>query len=316
MSWLAPARSAAVVALVAATSLLGCAGAAASEQGEIPAWSEELDKQLKPWCPGECEVGAPFVASYEKGDRVLVFVAARHEFDPESPTFRAVDAGFEAAKPGVVIVEGFPTQMGENPAPLVEQAGQVGTGAGNDFTRSEATYAISKALTRNIPFFGGEPTRAEQVAALGRKGFDPTDIAFSYLLGGLAQSVRSKTLTGTSDPKLAAEFARYEGAFKDQYQLKPLSWEEFKARYRATLGVELTQDRDITTRSDPGTGSIVARLNRADMITRDEHLLGTIESQLATRKRVLVIYGSSHWTTLAQALEKRLGKPAIKSFIR
>jgi len=31
------------------------------------------------------------------------------------------------------------------------------------------------------------------------------------------------------------------------------------------------------------------------------------------KKRVLVVYGGSHWTTLSGALQKRLGKPTIRS---
>lgn len=30
---------------------------------------------------------------------------------------------------------------------------------------------------------------------------------------------------------------------------------------------------------------------------------------------VLVVYGGSHWTTLSQALEKRMGKPRITPFL-
>ena len=174
---------------------------------------------------------------------------------------------------------------------------------------------LNNSLARRIPFLGGEPTRLEQVKALERKGFLPTDIAFAYLLRELSQSVRAGNVADVSDPRLADEFARAAGAFADQYQLKPLPFEEFAVRYRTTFGVEITQDREITTRSDPGTSSPVARLNQADMITRDEHLLATIDSQLARKKRVLVVSGSSHWVTLARALEKRLGKPRIESFV-
>ena len=48
-----------------------------------------------------------------------------------------------------------------------------------------------------------------------------------------------------------------------------------------------------------------------NMRFRDEHLLATILQELAGNKSVLVVYGSSHWTTLSRALEDRLGKPVI-----
>jgi hypothetical protein len=88
---------------------------------------------------------------------------------------------------------------------------------------------------------------------------------------------------------------------------------DFSARYRAMFGVDVTRDAELTQRSEPGTSSPVALLNQSDMLTRDQHLLATIETQLALKKRVLVVYGGSHWTTLSGALQKRLGKPTIRS---
>jgi hypothetical protein len=52
------------------------------------------------------------------------------------------------------------------------------------------------------------------------------------------------------------------------------------------------------------------------MMTRDRHLLGLIEQQLAERHSVLVVYGGSHWATLSAALEKRLGKPEVRPFLK
>jgi hypothetical protein len=49
-----------------------------------------------------------------------------------------------------------------------------------------------------------------------------------------------------------------------------------------------------------------------NMRFRDEHLLATILRELAANNSILVVYGSSHWTTLSRALEDRLGKPAIR----
>jgi len=202
--------------------------------------------------------------------------------------------------------------MGESPAPLVKHASKRGTEEADQFTKSEGMYAISRAITDGIPFLGGEPTRTEQVQALERRGFTPTDIAFAYLVGGLSQSVRSGDLASSSDPKLAESFAQWSRAFSDQYHLPPLSLEDFETRYQAVFGVELTHDAECAKRSEPGTASPVALLNQTDMVTRDEHLLATIENELNSKKRVLVVYGGSHWTTLSQALQRRLGKPKIK----
>jgi hypothetical protein len=97
--------------------------------------------------------------------------------------------------------------------------------------------------------------------------------------------------------------------------LQSISFAEFSDRYRTVFGVDMKSDSALAGRSEPGTDSPVALLNQTDMVTRDEHLLATIEKELASKKRVLVVYGGSHWTTLSQALHRRLGKPDIKPFL-
>lgn len=282
----------------------------------VPPWTLELERRLQPWCLGDCALAVPFTARYEAGDRRLVFVGVRHAFTPGDPTMRAVDAGLEAIPDaGILIVEGFPTAMGENPAPLVIQAQRIGDPDADSFTRGEAMHAISGALAREIPFVGGEPTRSQQVESLARRGYTPADIAFSYVAGGLSQAIRSGELVDTADPRLRDAYASWSEAFTQQYALEPLTYDDFASRYREMFGIEVTGDAAFTSRMEPGEDSALARLNQADMVARDEHLLATIEDQLAKRKRVLVVYGGSHWTTLSQVLEERLGKPVIAPFV-
>ena len=280
----------------------------------IPPYSLDLEKRTQPWCPGDCELAVPFTAVYKGDERILVFVGVRHAFTPESSTTRAIDLGFASVRPAVVIVEGFPTAMGDSPRPLVEHARKRGTPQEDQFTKSETMYTIAQAISRGIPFVGGEPTRAQQANALKRRKYATTDIAFAFLLGGLSQSVRSGELSGTNDPKIAESFTRWSNAFADQYQLKPLSLEEVESRYRSMFGVDLRHDDKFITRLEPGTASQVALLNQADMIGRDEHLLATIDKEVAARKKVLVVYGGSHWSTLSEALRRRLGEPKITPF--
>jgi hypothetical protein len=160
--------------------------------------SVELERKTEPWCPGNCAVVVPFVASYRKGAERLVFVGARHAFDPNAPTMRAVKEGFAEIQAKVVILEGFPTAMGESPPPLVQVARRYGTPDADQFGQSEGMYAASTALTRGIPFLGGEPTREEQKQVLKAKGFSDADIAFGYLTGGLSQALRGHAIPDTS----------------------------------------------------------------------------------------------------------------------
>jgi hypothetical protein len=177
-------------------------------------------------------------------------------------------------------------------------------------------HAASLALNSGIPFIGGEPTRAQQSEVLERNGYTPADMSFAYLVGSLSQGLRSGDLSNTRDPRLPALFAGWAKGFSDQYRLQPLTLEEFAERYRSVFGVDYTEDPEVVERLEPGLTTLVGRLNQTDMIVRDEHILATIEQQLATRQRVLIVYGGSHWTTLSQALERRLGKPRIDVFVQ
>jgi hypothetical protein len=161
------------------------------DENRVVPSSVELERKVEPWCPGDCSVGVPFVASYRKGAERLVFVGAHHAFNPNAPTMRAVKEGFAEIQAKVVILEGFPTAMGENPPALVEAARRYGAPDADEYGRGEGMYATSTALMRGIPFVGGEPTRDEQMQVLKAKGFTDADVAFGYLAGGLSQALRA-----------------------------------------------------------------------------------------------------------------------------
>jgi hypothetical protein len=49
--------------------------ALSSEERILPS-SLELERRTQPWCPRDCAVAVPFVASYRNGTERLVFVGA------------------------------------------------------------------------------------------------------------------------------------------------------------------------------------------------------------------------------------------------
>jgi hypothetical protein len=283
--------------------------------------SLELERRMELWCPGDCAVGVPFVASYRKGTESLVFVGVRHAFNPNDPTMRAVTAGFANIEPRVLIVEGFPTAMGENPPPLVAEAHRYGTPDADESARGEAMYAASIALRLKIPFIGGEPTREEENQVLKAKGFTDADIAFSGLLGELSQALRSGDIPDISRESLAKIYPRLAEELKlppdhGGWNLDAPSLDEFVQRYRDMYGVDIVGDDKFPLRIDVGDLTRHGQQGRVGMMTRDRHLLGLIEQQLAEGHTVLVVYGGSHWATLSAALQERLGRPKIKPFLK
>ena len=64
------------------------------------------------------------------------------------------------------------------------------------------------AASEEVPFLGGEPTREEELQVLKTKGFTDTDIAFSGLIGGLSQALRSGDIPDTAEESLVKIYPR------------------------------------------------------------------------------------------------------------
>jgi hypothetical protein len=276
--------------------------------------SEELVRRTQPWCPNNCVDSIPFVATYQRGDEELVFVGVRHAYDPNSPTMRAVAQGFSRITPAVVVLEAFPTTMGENPPQLVEVAQRYGTAGAEGFARGETMYAASLALARGIPFLGGEPTQEEQLSGLRAEGFTDADIAFDAVLGWFGQSLGSKEVPDTSLASLNGIYPELVEVVRDQTGLEAPSLEEFRRRYKDLYGVDIVGDPQFARRINIGDTPARARIRVARTTIRDRHILSVIDKRLSQRRSVLVVYGGAHWSTLSAALEARLGKPEITPF--
>jgi hypothetical protein len=279
--------------------------------------SIDLERKTQPWCPDDCAVATPFVANYRQGGERLVFVGARHAFEPGHATMRAVAAGFAARRPDVVIIEGFPTGLGENPVQLVEVAKLYGTPDAPEFARGEASYAASLALSQGIPFIGGEPSFAEQLAALKSEGFAEDEVAFGSLLGWYSQSLRSGDLADLSSGSLEKVYPSLSYNVAAQWRLEPPTLSQFRQRYREIYGVEISHDKDFLVHTDAVFDTTrQGELSKATTLIRDRHLWTLMVDRLERGQSVFIVFGGSHWSTLSAALERRLGKPAIRPFPR
>jgi hypothetical protein len=284
--------------------------------------SLELEQRLEPWCPGDCAVTVPFVAIYRNGIERLVFVASHHAFLPSDPTMRAVKFGFNRIQAKVVILEGFPTVMGESPPQLVAEVHRYGTRDADEYSRGEGAYAGSLALASDVPFIGGEPTREEQNEVLKAKGFTDADLAFNGLLGAYSQALRSGDMPNMTAGSVAKIYPSLADGIKAPINrgglnLDAPSLAEFQARYKELYGVDIVGDAQFPLRSDVvNDNTRNGQQSKVNMMTRDRHLLGLIEKQLSEKHSVLVVYGGSHWATLSAALQARLGRPKITPFLK
>ena len=175
-------------------------------------------------------------------------------------------------------------------------------------------YAASLALARRIPFLGGEPTQEEQLQALKAKGFTDADLAFDSALGWFSQALRSGDVPDTSLASLEKVYPRLVQEVSQQTRLEAPALDDFRRRYHDMYGVDIVGDEGFPLRIDVGDTTRHGQQNAEAMMVRDLHLLELIEQQLSQRHSVLVVYGASHWSTLSQALEQRLGKARVTPF--
>jgi hypothetical protein len=270
----------------------------------IPLFTEALARERGP-------TDAPFIATYSSGDKRLVFVGVDHVFTRENSTLDAIRRAFVEGTPAVVVVEGFPTALGQNFAPIVAAARRRDEPDADAFAMSEAAFAASQALARHVPFIGGEPTVVEEIEGLVTGGHDRSDVLFAVRLRSIAQA-RSSGEMPTGDAAAFAAVVEREARAVAQMTGTPLvNVAQFSADYRRIVGVDPVSDDQMPHRLDPGSETLLRKLSADNMRFRDGHLLSTILKQLEHNARVLVVYGSSHWTTLSQELEARLGKPVI-----
>jgi hypothetical protein len=269
---------------------------AATAQPYIPLWSQALENRF------HLPDGLAFTARYVRGNEMLAFVGGRHH---RQESLDEIKGAFRASAPRVVIVEAFPTVFGENPELIVrsEKLRDIEP----DTTRGEPFYAAWLALRSNVPFIGGEPSISEEFEALEKAGYSRQETHFAFL-------VRDLVNAGVNASNLAETYAKASQRTAQRFNQTPMPLDEFLARYREAFGVAFQDDPQRADRDVPGPDTSVGRILQGDMHARDEHLLALIQEQLARRKRVLVVYGSSHWVTLSGALAAQLGEPKLKTY--
>lgn len=284
----------------------GCASLApvAGDPALVDPYAPEREAALYP-------VEPPFLAVFERGGRTLGFVTAVHTTERNSRTFSAIRQGLERVRPAALVLEGFPAAWGDNPAKIVEDTRRMTAADADSWERGEGVYAASLAVARGVPFRGGELTDAELHRALTAEGFATDDVFFTSLLGPLAQDLRAKTFAGPADPRFEPAFDGWAGPIAKDIGRKPPSLSEFEGWYVKTFGISLEKDPRWSERGGPGERELPGRIGRASNLLRDRRLFELSLRMLNERRRVLVVYGGSHLSSLWRALEGALERPRI-----
>ena len=286
--------------IVLSVLVLSCAGHLNPNLDLIQPYSYDLERK---------EPSAePFLEYFDTGRKSLVYVAARHENDGNSPTFKLIDRAFESYEVRIAILEGFPASYGPSPPALIED---FAANVDADFYRwGEPSYAALEANERGIPFLGGEPDESDVLRAVEEAGFTAKDLARFYFVRQIPQFLREGRHHAMEPVDLYESFM--PGVLRD-LGLRPgeLPFDEFLVWYEDLNGKRLdfgTFDSEETAPLKKGTYG-TQRISHEVSMARERFILTRIAEALDEYDHALVVYGKSHLAQQRPALQAMLGEP-------
>ncbi len=275
------------------------------EPARALSWSQFAS--LKP------DVEPPSTAVYAGCGKQLVYVAAVHSNEADGKTFVAVRQAFERHRPRHVVLEGFPSSMGVNPAPLIEHSAKV-TGTPGD---AEPYLSVRTAQLQGASFSGGESDDSDILASVQPKGMSTRDLFAIYVLRQVEQWVREARIASHRDPALDGLIRDYARSFATDAKVEiadiaPVATlAGFRSWYSSVNGLDYMQGYrpedawPVTPETNRPTNKLIVTISDA----RDTHILGEISKALSLHDVVLVVYGASHHDIQAPALQAAFGKP-------
>ncbi len=283
---------------------VGCAARPMSPAPEALApWTDALSAQQ----PDDA-----FAAVYRVGRKHVIFLGSVHETDISSPTFKMIEEAFRHYRFDDVIVEGYPTSKGPNPARLLQEAAeQIGP---DGFQQSGESVPTERgALSQGAKIWGGEPDDAYVRALMTGKGFSDEDLLGYYVLRVIPQWTREKKLNDAADTRLDALVADELTAQRNRLAMAPSVIPDpavFRAWYARVEGKPLDSGFSVEETGPRADGPFpMNRIAAAISLARDAHLHELMVGMAGKGHSVLVVYGGSHLMIHRPALDQALGKP-------
>lgn len=263
-------------------------------------WGTDLFNEF----PGE----DPGIAYYKKGEIELIYLAASHSTNLESPTLKMLKKMFERFQINVLLIEPIPFSSGESPQWYVQES-KLGL-KDKSIKEGESGLAALTADEKHIPFFAGEPDHLDIYKGLKADGFSDEDIVSFYLARQIPQWIRQnenpKTLLDKKGPNFLVHYC------KMFLLLTCPDVTQVKVWYRSKIGKELdanVSNEDMSPRKDGDlyTHKMASSVSKV----RDHYTLARIEDLLKKYKKLAVVYGAGHYVTIRKSFDAFFGPPQL-----
>lgn len=255
----------------------------------------------------------PYAAVYKIGPERLVFLAAKHENNDRSATFRLIREAYSSFDFDTVIAEGFPTSRGANPPRTIAYALDSKVRSDGFVEAGELAPTVAGARDEQAELWGGEADDRQIKDMLLGQGIPEEDLLGFYILRNIPQWIRERKIEHAGDPRLQALVEADLPRSRAALELAPVvlpTFADWAAWYQRLNGRPIgpgfvTEEAGPLADGDFGTNRIAHAISR----TRAVHLHNLIIEHLAARRSVLVVFGGSHLMIHRAALDHALGRP-------
>lgn len=261
----------------------------------------------------------PAVIHFEKnGQEHLRYIAADHaagpvpsDTEPGHPTFAAIKKAFEEFNPDFCIIEGFDGEEGTCTWQQCCDCPQF-----KDNPGAESTYTAQLAKGRKIPFAGGEPTNADLLAHVVKSGLSVDDLVCCLITQQIIQDYRdNRHLWKNPNVYLETFVNDINASYREQITGKKYTFAEYESWIKTNYGRFCFEELVDSCATAPLIGG--TRLQQIASViekSRDPEILSRIIMATGKYKRVLVVYGGSHYYIQHKELEQRFGQPRYETF--
>ena len=236
----------------------------------------------------------PFLTVYQKGDKKLVLLAARHGAE----SLPSVQYAFDVYAPQVALVEREPAEVFGGPC-----------------TEAEDSYTAALCGKWQIPLVRADMSQEKQWQFAKENGFSYEDWQMLWMIRDGYGRARETDQPFTPAEAIASYAKRdHHAAWGELFTEKRLNAyfkKYYKQNFAETDFIRLYQDLMNIYPEKWVTKTPFYRLNNAAGLARSRFMLQNIAAALNQYDVVFAEMGAGHYMDLVLALEKMLGDPQV-----